>query len=457
MTPRKLIEPARLAGAALLRGQTDERLIDLTRAGNEKAFEAIVHRYRGPLLRYCARILPPGSAEDAVQQAFLNAYSAISSGDTDLKLRPWLYRIAHNSALNLLRQNGWNHEQLDEQFDGVLRPDQAVETRERIRSLVASVQELPERQRDAIVLRELEGRSYEEIAAALGVTDGAVRQLLNRARTALRAGATAVTPYGLAERIAMAASGGGGAVSARVAEICGAGAGGALTLAKIGTAVLVAGAVATSAANHDIPVVDAGHDTPSARGATPDGSLSGPNGSSDSRAGGGQQAGRGERGRDANGRSNANRRGGHRSGPREHADGGQDHVQLVNGNTSSGEHSGTTGGDGGRSGSSGPGPSGSSDGGSMDGGGPGPSGTSGTSGDGSSGSSGPGPSGSGTSGSGTSGSSDGGSTTTTTTTGSSDGMSGSGTSGSRDGGSTTTTQTTTTSTDGDGGTSGGPH
>jgi len=292
MTPRKLIEPARLAGAALLRGQTDERLIDLTRAGNEKAFEAIVHRYRGPLLRYCARILPPGSAEDAVQQAFLNAYSAISSGDTDLKLRPWLYRIAHNSALNLLRQNGWNHEQLDEQFDGVLRPDQAVETRERIRSLVASVQELPERQRDAIVLRELEGRSYEEIAAALGVTDGAVRQLLNRARTALRAGATAVTPYGLAERIAMAASGGGGAVSDRVAEICGAGAGGALTLAKIGTAVLVAGAVATSAANHDIPVVDAGHDTPSARGATPDGSLSGPNGSSDSRAGGGEGTGR---------------------------------------------------------------------------------------------------------------------------------------------------------------------
>src|SRR5437899_9083584 len=213
MAPRRLIGPARLASNAVLRGQTDERLVDLTRAGNARAFEAIVHRYRRPLLRHCSRILPPGRAEDAVQQAFLSAYNAIAAGNAELKLRPWLYRIAHNAALNLLRQNGWNHEQLDEGFDGVTRPDQVVEARERIRSLVASVKRLPERQRDAIVLRELEGRSYEEIAVALGVTDGAVRQLLNRARTTLRTGATALTPYGLAERIAAAASGRGAAVS----------------------------------------------------------------------------------------------------------------------------------------------------------------------------------------------------------------------------------------------------
>src|SRR5213076_3025603 len=82
MTPRRLIEPARLASTALLRGQSDARLVDLTRAGNEQAFEAIVHRYRRPLLRHCGRILPPGRAEDAVQQTFLSAYSAISSGQT---------------------------------------------------------------------------------------------------------------------------------------------------------------------------------------------------------------------------------------------------------------------------------------------------------------------------------------------------------------------------------------
>ena len=103
MTPKSLIEPARHAGTALLRSQTDARLVDLTRDGNERAFEAIVQRYNRPLLRYCARILSPERAEDAVQQAFLSAHRSIHAGDADLNLRPWLYRIAHNSALNILR------------------------------------------------------------------------------------------------------------------------------------------------------------------------------------------------------------------------------------------------------------------------------------------------------------------------------------------------------------------
>src|SRR5256885_15834668 len=152
MTPRRLIEPGRLASTAVLRGQSDERLIDLARAGNERAFEAIVHRYRGPLLRYCARILPPGRAEDAVQQAFLSAHNAIANGDKELKLRPWLYRVAHNGALNLLRQNGWDHEQLDDQFDGVLRPDQALQAPERVQPPLPSVQGLPHGPRHPAVL-----------------------------------------------------------------------------------------------------------------------------------------------------------------------------------------------------------------------------------------------------------------------------------------------------------------
>src|SRR5690242_11950983 len=69
MTPRRLREPARLAGA-VLRTQSDERLVDLVRDGNDRAFEAIVHRYRRPLLRYCGRYLAPPRAEDAVQQTF---------------------------------------------------------------------------------------------------------------------------------------------------------------------------------------------------------------------------------------------------------------------------------------------------------------------------------------------------------------------------------------------------
>src|SRR5436305_2033676 len=244
VTPRRLIEPARLAGTSLLRTQSDARLVDLVRAGHDSAFEAIVQRYRKPLLGYCSRLLPASRAEDAVQQTFLKAYQSMMSGDAELRLRPWLYKIAHNSSLNLLRQNGWSHEQLDENMDGVQRPDQALELRERLRTTVAAVNALPERQRDAVLLREIDGMSYEEIAVALGVGDGAVRQLLHRARATLRAGLTAVTPVGLSERLATALAGTVGDPSARVAEAAsgfGLGAG----ALKVGAAVLATSAIAT--------------------------------------------------------------------------------------------------------------------------------------------------------------------------------------------------------------------
>jgi RNA polymerase sigma factor (sigma-70 family) len=239
VTPRRLIEPARLAGSAVLRTQSDDRLVDLVREGNERAFEAVVHRYRRPLLRYCGRFLSPARAEDAVQQAFVNAYGALRDSSAEIRLRPWLYRIAHNSALNVLRQAGADHLQVDEQMDGVETPPQALERGERFRAVVAAVQDLPARQRDAIVLQALEGRSYEEIASELGVSDGAVRQLLNRARTTLREAATAVTPLGLVMRF-------GGAVDApiaeRVAQVV-VGAGGGAALAKGMAVVAVGGAV----------------------------------------------------------------------------------------------------------------------------------------------------------------------------------------------------------------------
>ena len=103
MTPQALIAPARLAGAPLLRAQSDERLVDLVRAGNDAAFEAIVARYRKPLLRYCSRFLGEPRAEDVVQQALVSAYGSLRGSDGEMSLRPWLYRIAHNTALNALR------------------------------------------------------------------------------------------------------------------------------------------------------------------------------------------------------------------------------------------------------------------------------------------------------------------------------------------------------------------
>ena len=242
MTPRALFHPARLARRPVLSTQSDERLVDLVRAGSEPAFETIVERYRGALMRYVSRLLPPERAEDVVQQAFVNAYEAMQRGDAELNLKPWLYRIAHNSALNALRDRGLRHDQLDDSLDGVERPDQALERTQGLRDVLVAVQALPNRQRDAIVLRELEGRSYAEIALALGVTDGAVRQLLNRARNSLRAAAAAITPMPLLTRLA--SSDPAEPVTARVAEMVGVGAAGSGALvAKVCATALVTSAV----------------------------------------------------------------------------------------------------------------------------------------------------------------------------------------------------------------------
>jgi RNA polymerase sigma factor (sigma-70 family) len=226
----------------VLSTQSDERLVDLVRAGSEPAFETIVERYRRALMRYVSRLLPPERAEDVVQQAFVKAYEAMRRGGAELNLRPWLYRIAHNTALNALRDRGLRHDELDERIDGVERPDHALERMEGMRDVLVAVQALPERQRAAILLRELEGRSYEEIALALGVTDGAVRQLLNRARNSLRSAAAAVTPMALASRLASGDP--AEPVAARVAEIVGVGgAGGGALMAKVCATALVTGAV----------------------------------------------------------------------------------------------------------------------------------------------------------------------------------------------------------------------
>jgi RNA polymerase sigma factor (sigma-70 family) len=229
MTPRHLLEPARLAGGALLRAQSDARLVDLTRAGNDRAFEAIVGRYKGDLLRYCSRILPDGRGEDAVQQSFVNAYRALHGDTTPLSLRSWLFSVAHNVSLNILRQHGSDHEPLDS-HPGTEEPAHATfERRERLREVLAAVAALPAGQRDAIVLRELEGRGHEEIARELGITGGAARQLISRARSGVRSAAAAVVPMPLLMRLT--ADTAQGASAERIAELTAVG--GGITITKV--------------------------------------------------------------------------------------------------------------------------------------------------------------------------------------------------------------------------------
>ena len=219
MTPHSLFAPARRVGQGLLRTQADDRLVDLARSGSEPAFEAIVARYRRQLLRYCARLVSEQRAEEAVQETFVRAYGALMRGEEVRTLKPWLYRIAHNSALNSVRSRPLASDPLDERVEAIERTDHAAERQEGLRDVVTAVQALPRRQRDAIVKRELEGRSYDEIAVALGVSNGAVRQLLSRARTSLRAGAAVVVgPFMPFAR--MLAEVGGSSGSGAAAKLC---------------------------------------------------------------------------------------------------------------------------------------------------------------------------------------------------------------------------------------------
>jgi RNA polymerase sigma factor (sigma-70 family) len=226
--------PIRLAGRAMLAAQSDERLVELARRGSEPAFEAIVERYRRPLGRYCGALVPPSRVEDILQHTFLTAYRTLRSDGRELMLKPWLFRVSHNAALDVLRREARGYDQLDESLDGVERPDQALERKESVRALVAGLGGLPARQRAALVLRELEGRSYPEIEQELGLAGGALRQLLYRARSNLRTAVSALTPPALFLRPELPLGLAGGAGAAKAGTVL-------ATTAVIGAAALSTG------------------------------------------------------------------------------------------------------------------------------------------------------------------------------------------------------------------------
>jgi RNA polymerase sigma factor (sigma-70 family) len=219
--------------AALLRTQTDARLVELIAAGHERAFEAVVDRYERPLRRYCQRMLSEGLAEDVVQQAFLTAWSQLRNGREIRELRPWLYRVAHNAALNTIKRAGYQYEQLDDTVPSADAPDAVLERSDAMRSTINALKELPDRQREALVRTAIDGESRTVVALDLGLSDGAVGQLLHRARSTLRSAATAITPFPLLTWLAgrhglasphLVGIGGGKATGAAGAGATGAGA-----------------------------------------------------------------------------------------------------------------------------------------------------------------------------------------------------------------------------------------
>lgn len=234
----------------LLATQSDERLLGLVREGHERAFEALVNRYRKPLLNYCRRLsLPEARTEDVLQQALLKTWIALRDGAEVRDIKAWLYRVVHNAAVNAVRDAVHDRERV---ADPTLRVGGAPADIERglvVREALAEVAALPPLQREVIVRTAVGGYSHEQVASDLGISDGAVRGLLYRARATLRTATTALTPPPLLAWIAGRADQGGGAPE-RLSELA---AGGGTVglgglLVKGGVAAVTAGTLLTGAA-----------------------------------------------------------------------------------------------------------------------------------------------------------------------------------------------------------------
>ncbi len=182
------------ARSPLLRLQTDERLIALIRRGNHSAFEALVARYQSRLLAFCRHMLSSREdAEDVLQEVFAASYNAILADEREINVRPWLYRIARNRSLNHLRKAqaiGVDSMDVHLSEHGLTTADK-VHKREEFRQLMSDVGELPETQRTALLLREIDALSYEQIAEAMETTVPSVKSLLVRARVSLAEAAEA--------------------------------------------------------------------------------------------------------------------------------------------------------------------------------------------------------------------------------------------------------------------------
>src|ERR1700716_2128615 len=172
----------------LLRLQSDERLIALTRHGQHAAFEALCARYQSRLLSFCRHMLSSREdAEDVLQEVFAASFNAVLADDREINVRPWLYRIARNRSLNHLRRaSAVGVDSMDVHFadHGMSTGDRAIR-RESFRELLSDVHELPETQRTALLLREIDALSYDQIADAMETTVPSVKSLLVRARISL--------------------------------------------------------------------------------------------------------------------------------------------------------------------------------------------------------------------------------------------------------------------------------
>jgi RNA polymerase sigma factor (sigma-70 family) len=174
-------------GAGVARLLSDGRLARRGAAGDRRALTAIFDRYHQRLYRYCLAIVGDSQdAQDALQNTMVKVLRALPGEERRIELKPWLYRIAHNESIELIRRRR-DTRPLDVELAA---PGSGLaaetESRERLRRLIADLDELPERQRGALVMRELGGLEFAEIGVALGTSAAVARQTLYEARLGLR-------------------------------------------------------------------------------------------------------------------------------------------------------------------------------------------------------------------------------------------------------------------------------
>jgi RNA polymerase sigma factor (sigma-70 family) len=175
------------APAGFNRLLSDERLTRRAVGGDERAFGAIFRRYHQPLYRFCLAIVgTPEDAQDALQNTMIKVMRALPGEERKIDLKPWLYRIAHNESIDMLRRRRETRQLDVEQAAPGHGLAEDAATRDRLRRLIVDLKELPERQREVLVMREMAGLGFEEIGSALDTSGAVARQTLYEARQSLR-------------------------------------------------------------------------------------------------------------------------------------------------------------------------------------------------------------------------------------------------------------------------------
>jgi RNA polymerase sigma factor (sigma-70 family) len=166
---------------------SDDRLALRATKGDERAFAAIFDRYHQDLYRFCLAIVGnPQDAQDALQNAMVKVLRALPGEKRRIQLKPWLYRIVHNESVELLRRRRDSVELEPELTTSGIELAETAATRERLRRLFDDLAELSERQRAALVMRELSGLDFAQIGTAFDTSDAVARQTVYEARVSLR-------------------------------------------------------------------------------------------------------------------------------------------------------------------------------------------------------------------------------------------------------------------------------